>query len=176
MRGMWVDDRNKNNIVNEIEKAVNERRYDPLFVWSHYSYPQQPLITWGRWKLRYAYLAENWMVAVVVGLLTALGIQGFLEIWCRCDPRVLFQGAPVTHGSWPTCLRVVIGVVLGASAAAVLFGLNHLRQENLKDDMTMLAVYTAGQLNPKLRERFLPPVQKDESRKLPTTTNGAPGA
>src|SRR5208337_1894483 len=60
-------------------ERISAAHPDSIFAWIHYSDPRKELIDWGRRKLHYAYLAENWMISIVLG--TFLGsLLGIIQL------------------------------------------------------------------------------------------------
>jgi hypothetical protein len=98
----------------DLKKAIRDSPDDALFALVHYSDPRERLITWGRWKLRYAYLAENWIVAILGGI-----ILGFIA---------LFVGSLLGKGTrWAgeeglnDGIRIAIGIMTVMSAGCIVW-------------------------------------------------------
>jgi hypothetical protein len=146
-----------------LKDAVKESPNDSLFAWIHYSDPRERLITWGRWKLRYAYLAENWIVAFTSGIL-----MGILFRACFPISESSYDIPWAAAASAPYEFRAFVGVMGGVLVVTLCWRLLCLRQENIDADLGMIAAYVAGVLCPGFSNRFLPPAEsKDDSQGKP---------
>jgi|GEM_PF-1574460 len=155
----WVK---RSCISTDLKKEIDASPDDSLFVWVHYSDPRERLITWGRWKLRYAYLAENWITAIVTGLVMGPIFKGFLwvtEFWV--DKNKVFPWANCNGIPWQ--VQTLIFCLLAVVCLIAIGGLIHMRKINRDADLKMLAVYAAGILCPDFRRKFLPP-RKDDGK------------
>jgi hypothetical protein len=137
----------------DLKKAIADSPDDALFALVHYSDPRERLIAWGRWKLRYAYLAENWIVAISGGIILgiiALGMCSLLgdDAWWAKDAGL------------SNSVRIAIGIVGSISASLILWRLFVLRKDNLEADLGMIAAYCAGVLCPTFKTKFIPPLQE----------------
>jgi hypothetical protein len=54
-------------MCDEVKAKIKQLHPDSIWAWIHYSDSRKELIEWGRRKLHYAYLAENWSIAIVLG-------------------------------------------------------------------------------------------------------------
>lgn len=141
----WIDKFNIDH-KNELDKQIcREARQtlgkvdpDSIWAWVHYSDPRKELIEWGRRKLRYAYLGENWMFAMSLGLVTG----AVFAVW---NPGCTFRGG-----------HAIIGLLFLILTGLSFWRLLVLRKRNIKWDNDMVAMYVAGRIWQGLEERFLP--------------------
>jgi hypothetical protein len=135
-------------------KVVEALDPDSIWAWVHYSDSRKDLIDWGRRKLHYSYLAENWMIAIILGV-------GF---GCLVAPAVSYQ----TLLSWrgiALCMLIIFSI-------CVVFELWDLREKNVKWDNDMVAMYVAARICRDLEERFLPSLTKE--KEIQDRPNGMP--
>jgi hypothetical protein len=126
-----------------------EENPDPLFVWSQYSDQEQALREWGRTRMWYVYLGENWLMAGMVGIPLG-GALGFLTWIPAAFPLWAWQSVALAF--------VAIVFVLGRIA------MKKLIEHNIDDERKMVAVYVAGILSEDLRNRFLKPLTERKSK------------
>ncbi len=160
----WINDKTSDHggkpdkqMCNEARNAVAGLEPDAIFAWIHYSDPRKDLIDWGRRKLHYAYLAKNWMLAMVLGGVSGLIFAVYLA-WIY--PKFS-----------ETDFRMVGLIGFIVFSLVFLVRLRKMRKDNIKWDNDMIAIYVAGRIWPGLEERFLPHSvrQKEVPPKLPIT-------
>lgn len=129
-------------ICSEAYEKIKKMDPDSIWAWIHYSDSRKELINWGRRKLHYAYLAENWMIAIAFG-----GIVGcFVAYLHPCFDWRRIPGL---------CFFIVI------SGVAVLF-LRKMRRKNIDWDNDMVAMYVAARIWRGLEDRFLPSLTREK--------------
>lgn len=146
-------DTREDNVRREILKILDEADADCIFAWVHYCEPHNGLIEWGRRKLHYAYLAQNWRVAIRLG--AALG--GLCGLLASHSAWVL-QRKPLEDfvDAVSVLERCVIVMLFLAILKVCLCALRRLEKENREYDNGMVAMYVAGRFWKVLEKRFLP--------------------
>lgn len=151
----WTDDGRrilKDRVVKSLEKyqgipkelkaRIAEAPPDALFAWMHYSDERQALIDWGRTRSRYRYVAENWMISVVLGIVT--GLTTLLLVWLKN-----------AFG-----LGVLRGLALCVIPLAIWFVFSRFRaldRFNKRSENGMVAAYAASRIDPQFGKDWLPP-------------------
>ncbi|MGO9122958.1 MAG: hypothetical protein ACLQPD_35725 [Desulfomonilaceae bacterium] len=169
-------------------QEIKDAHPDSIFAWVHYSDPRKELIEWGRRKLHYAYLAENWMVSIILGSLLGiiLGLVATFEdplllltdstSWCRIGMYSLKDGILVPKDIWKIlygtfCDRCRWEVLYTIIFGLAMWRLCKLKKDNEWYDRGMVAMYIAGRMWQGLENEFLP--KSPEKTSLSSATDGA---
>jgi hypothetical protein len=129
----------------KIEDTIKNLDPDSIWAWIHYSDSRKELVDWGRRKLHYAYLAENWMIAIVIG--EFLGFS-----------TVIYTYTSASSDSW----RIQIAFAFIFISIAAVVELWVVRKKNIDWDNDMVAIYIAARRFRKLEDRFLPSLTREK--------------
>jgi hypothetical protein len=135
----WIPDA---ATYKEVEDTIKKLDPDSIWAWIHYSDSRKELIDWGRRKLHYAYLAENWITAIVIG--------EFLG----CLTALLYA----SPGIWRYAILVCF-IVCSLYACLELW---IMRKKNIDWDNDMVAIYVAARICRNLEDRFLPQLTREK--------------
>lgn len=130
----------------KIEKIMTNLDADAIWAWIHYSDSRKELIDWGRRKLHYAYLAENWMIAIIIGTFIGSWIAGLYAY-----SNDLFE-------FW----RFVILICFAILSGCCCIELCQLRKKNIKWDNDMVAIYIVARIWRDMEDRFLPSLIREK--------------
>jgi hypothetical protein len=134
-------------VCHAVRDRIAQAKPDSIFAWIHYSDPRKDLIEWGRRKAHYVYLAENWLLSIV------MGSSAGLVVW------LLYHNS----GSWISN-HAVIGILffgIVATFGATLWCI--LRKDNKRFNDDMIMMYIAGRMWQELEEEFLPKSPEKQS-------------
>lgn len=136
------DARIPEDIRDHLRSAIQNRKFDPFFVWLQYSDPEPELREWGRTRRRYMYLGENWSLALKSSFWSGTVI-GFVS-----HPFLPSDSWWLAALWFPWFFSYIILQIL----------LEKLIDHNSRAEQAMVSVYLAGIFSDKLRTEFLEPL------------------